>query len=252
MEPVSLSRAWLTRLLGVVSLGLVLALPARADEPAPAPHAPSASASAHTTSAPAWEKINEADGIVAYRREVPGSPLIAVRGEGVINASIIRVASVLLDTSRATEWIDRVVESRIVREVSETEVIHYDHVGTPIVMKDRDFVTRGKLEFDTPNKKIILRFRSVTDPLAPPTQYIRGEIMQSYFAMTSIEHGSKTHIMVEVHADPKGSIAKWLVNMFQTSWPHNTITRLRAQAAKPDIKDHPQLKAELTKAGYLN
>jgi hypothetical protein len=40
--------------------------------------------------------------------------------------------------------------------------------------------------------------------------------------------------------------------MFQKSWPHNTITRLRAQVAKPDIKEHPRLKAELTRAGYLN
>lgn len=215
------------------------------------PAAPAASAS-RGAPLPAWEKIGENDGIIAYRREVPGSPLIAVKGEGVINASIIRVASVLVDTSRATEWIDRLVESRVVREVSETETVHYDHIGTPIVMKDRDFVTRAKLDFDNPGKKVILRMHSVTDPLAPPTSFVRGEIMESYFVMTSIEHGTKTHISVEVHADPKGSIAKWIVNMFQKSWPHNTISRLRAQVAKPDIKDHPRLKAELTKAGYLN
>jgi hypothetical protein len=119
-------------------------------------------------------------------------------------------------------------------------------------MKDRDFVTRAKLEFDNAGKKVILKMHSVTDPLAPPTDFVRGEIMESYFIMTSIDHGTKTHISVEVHADPKGSIAKWIVNMFQKSWPHNTISRLRAQVAKPDIKDHPRLKAELTAAGYLN
>jgi hypothetical protein len=183
---------------------------------------------------------------------VPGSPLIAVKGEGVVNASIIRVASVLVDTSRATEWIDRLVESRVVREISETETVHYDHIGTPIVMKDRDFVTRTKLDFDNRGKKVTVNMRSTSDPLAPPTDFVRGEIMQSYFILTSIEHGTKTHVSVEVHADPKGSIAKWIVNMFQKSWPHNTISRLRAQVAKPDIREHPRLKAELTQAGYLN
>jgi hypothetical protein len=93
--------------------------------------------------------------------------------------------------------------------------------------------------------------KSTTDPLAPPTDYVRGEIMQSYFILTSLEHGTKTHISVEVHADPKGSVAKWIVNMFQKSWPHNTISRLRAQVAKPDIKEHIRLKAELTAQGYL-
>jgi START domain len=253
----------------LVAAGL-LAHPVLADEPprapaasaAPPASAPPLSASSPTPTPlppasrplplPAWEKIGDNDGIIAYRREVPGSPLIAVKGEGVINASIVRVASVLVDTSRATEWIDRLVESRVVRQVSETETIHYDHIGTPIVMKDRDFVTRAKLEFDSAGKKVILKMHSVTDPLAPSTDYVRGEIMQSYFIMTSIDHGTKTHMSVEVHADPKGSIAKWIVNMFQKSWPHNTISRLRTQVAKPDIKDHPRLKTELTQAGYLN
>ena len=270
MKHVSLWSAGLRRMGLALLAGALLAHPVLADEPPRAPSAsaaapglaPPASPSASTPAPappasrplplPAWEKIGDSDGIIAYRREVPGSPLIAVKGEGVINASIVRVASVLVDTSRATEWIDRLVESRVVRQVSETETIHYDHIGTPIVMKDRDFVTRARLEFDSTGKKVILKMHSVSDPLAPPTDYVRGEIMQSYFIMTSIEHGTKTHLSVEVHADPKGSIAKWIVNMFQKSWPHNTISRLRTQVAKPDIKDHPRLKAELTQAGYLN
>ena len=287
MKHVSLRRTGPRRAVFALALGWFVASPALADEPpsaptasvaAPGPTAPAPTQSAPvpapiapapTQSAPApapvapapaparaplppWERIGDSDGIIAYRREVPGSPLIAVRGEGVINASIVRVTSVLVDTNRATEWIDRLVESRVVRQISETETVHYDHIGTPIVMKDRDFVTRAKLEFDNAGKRVILRMRSITDPLAPPTDYVRGEIMESTFVMSSIEHGTKTHILVEVHADPKGSIAKWIVNMFQKSWPHNTISRLRAQVAKPDIKDHPRLKAELTQAGYLN
>jgi hypothetical protein len=274
MKHVSLWRTGLLRLAIVFSAGFLLAPPVLADEPPPAPTpsaaasnsaptAPSAPAPAPAPSSsaapiapavplPAWEKIDDSDGIIAYRREVPGSPLIAVKGEGIINASIVRVASVLVDSTRATEWIDRLVESRVIRQVSETETIHYDHVGTPVVMKDRDFVTRTKLVFDNASKRVTVRMNSVTDPLAPPTDYVRGEIMQSYFVLTSIDHGTKTHVQVEVHADPKGSVAKWIVNMFQKSWPHNTISRLRAQVAKPDIKEHPRLKAELTQAGYLN
>jgi hypothetical protein len=270
MKHVSLWRGRLGRVAFTLAFGALLAPPVFADEPPPAPTssvAASASASAPRPPAPPaapvatpapspplppWEKIGDDDGIIAYRREVPGSPLIAVKGEGIINASIIRVASVLVDSTRATEWIDRLVESRVVRYVSETETVNYDHIGTPIVMKDRDFVTRAKLEFDKATKRVTVNMRSTTDPLAPPTDYVRGEIMQSYFTLTSIEHGTKTHISVEVHADPKGSVAKWIVNMFQKSWPHNTISRLRAQCAKPDIKDHPRLKTELTAAGYLD
>jgi hypothetical protein len=247
------------RLPCILGICLSIGLVAHADTPPPPP-SPAVSAPPLPAPAPApaqpqpvpWEKIDDDDGIAVYRREVPGSPIIAFKGEGVIDASILRVTSVIVDTTRATEWVESLVEARTLRHVSETEYIEYDHVGTPFVMKDRDFVLDIKLELEPASKKAILKFHSVTDPLAPTTSYVRGELMQSSFALTALEHGTKTHIVAEIHCDPKGSVAKWIVNWFQKSWPHSTITRLRAQAAKPDIVDHPRLKQVLTDKGYFN
>jgi hypothetical protein len=231
------------RTVFILSIALSLAPAAYADPPANAPaQAPQ----------PAWEKFGDDDGIAVYRREVPGSPIVAFKGEGVVDQSILRVASVIVDSSRATEWIDSLKEARILRQVSETETIHYDHVGTPIVMKDRDFVSDCKLEFDPAQKKVALKIHSVNDASAPQTSYIRGELLQSSFTLTAIEHGTKTRVVAEIHADPKGSVAKWIVNMFQKKWPHNTITSLRKQSAKPDIVEHPRLKQVLTEHGYFN
>jgi hypothetical protein len=245
----------------LLAIGMAVALPAIADSPDPAASPPPASQAAAPAPAPApapqpagpaWEKIGDDDGVAVYKKDVPGSPLVAFKGEGIINASILRVASVLVDSSRATEWIDRLVEARDIRMISETESIHYDHVATPIVMKDRDFVSDVKLEFSPAEKKMSLKIHAVTDPAAPNTNYVRGELLHSAFVLTSIEHGTKTRVVAEIHADPKGSVAKWIVNLFQRSWPHNTITRLRAQVAKPDIKEHPRLKQVFTDNGYFN
>jgi hypothetical protein len=231
------------RTVFLLTIALSLAPSAYADPPAAAPaQAPQ----------PTWEKIGDDEGIAVYRREVPGSPIVAFKGEGIIDASILRVSSVIVDSSRATEWIDSLKEARILRQVSETETIHYDHIGTPIVMKDRDFVSDCKLEFDPAQKKVMLKIHSVNDASAPATDYIRGELLHSSFVLTSIEHGAKTRVVAEIHADPKGSVAKWIVNLFQKKWPHNTITSLRRQVAKPDIVEHPRLKQVLTENGYFN
>jgi len=232
-----------------LALCLFAGLPARADQPAPAAAPAGKPAPAATV---AWEKIGDSDGIGVYRREVPGSPLIAFKGEGYVNASIIRVASVLVDSDRATEWIDSLTESKIIRQISTTETVHYDHIGTPFVLKDRDFVSNCKLEFDPPRKNITLKIHAVSDPLAPPTKFVRGELIDSSFALTSTDHGARTFVVAEIHADPKGSVAHWIVNLFQKRWPHNTLTRLRAQVGKPDIQEHPRLKTELAKHGYLD
>jgi START domain len=197
-----------------------------------------------------WEKFDEADGIAVFRREVAGSPIIALRGEGVVDAPILRVASVLVDTARSPEWIDRLAEVKVVRKVSDDEYIHWTHIATPVIIKDRDFVFDIKLELDPPNKQVLLKYHSVYDSGAPKTDYVRGEFKYGAFTLTSIDGGKKTRVLAEVLADPKGSVAKWIVNMVQKDWPHKTISSLRRQLAKADIKDQARLKELLSQQGY--
>lgn len=199
---------------------------------------------------PPWEKFDERDGVAVFRREVAGSPIIALRGEGVVDAPLLRVASVLIDTTRSTEWIDRLDEIKVVRKLSEDEEIHWTHITTPVVLKDRDFVFNIKLELDPPNKKLMLNYHSVYDSGAPQTDFVRGEFKFGTFTLTSIDGGKKTKVLAQVLADPKGSVAKWIVNLVQKDWPYKTLTALRKQVAKTNIKDSPRLKELLAQKGY--
>ena len=70
--------------------------------------------------APAWELFDEEDGVRCFRRDVPGSDVVALRGEGFVAAPITRVASVLADRKRSVEWIDRLVKTKVLREISES------------------------------------------------------------------------------------------------------------------------------------
>ncbi|HKO47053.1 MAG TPA: START domain-containing protein [Polyangiaceae bacterium] len=197
-----------------------------------------------------WEKFDEDEGIAVFRREVAGSSVIALRGEGVVDAPILRVTSVLVDTSRSHEWIDHLEEVKVVRKLSDDEQVHWSHIGTPIVLKDRDFVYAIKLELDPAHKKVMLNYHSVYDSGAPKTDYVRGEFKYGTFTLTSIDGGKKTRVLAEVLADPKGSVAKWIVNMFQKGWPHKTIASLRRQVAKKDVVDQPRLKVLFAQKGY--
>ncbi|MCU0685574.1 MAG: START domain-containing protein [Polyangiaceae bacterium] len=167
--------------------------------------------------AESWEQIANDEGITVFRREVAGSP----------------------------------VESRIVRRVGPLEQIVYTHVTTPpIVMKDRDFVTQAKGEVDGAKKRFVIHIKSVSDAGAPPTSYVRGEILHSSFILTSIDNGKKTQVITEIHADPKGSVAKWVVNLFQKNWPFNTIKNLRKQVSRGDVKESAELRTLFTEQGF--
>jgi len=195
-------------------------------------------------SAPAWIETSNEDGIRTFKREVKGSPIIALRAEGTVDAPIIRVASVILDDDRAPEWVDSLEEVRVVRMLSPTEFIEYDHINTPpIIMADRDFVCRGKVEVDLERQTLTMNLWPTTDPAVPVvSDYVRGTL-RGFWHLKSVDHGKKTLVIAEMHGDPKGGVAKWLVNFFQKGWPRNTLESLREQVAKPDIKIIPQVKA---------
>jgi hypothetical protein len=206
-----------------------------------------------------WEFFNEEDGVRCYRRDVSGSDVVALRGEGFVAAPIQRVASVLIDRKRSPEWIDRLVKTKVLRNISETESINWNHIKTPTPLKDRDFVFKSMLLTNPAKKQVIFKYFSVTDKLAPETDdYVRGHFQEGKFELTVAERTNKdgtktkgTLVVAEVVVDPKGSVPTFIVNMVQKSWPHKTLTALRKQVAKPDIKDDQRVIDRLTREGFL-
>jgi len=189
-----------------------------------------------------WNFKKETDGIKVYEAKIAGSSVVAFRGEGEVDAPLAKVATVIFDTARAPEWISDLVESKILHWRSKNEFIEYDHVGTPpIIMKDRDFVSLVKMDVDPKLGQLTFKYHPATDESAPPTQkYIRGDLTDSSFVLTSIDNGTKTHFVGEILADPKGGVPKWIVNYFQSGWPVNTVNGLRKQTKKADVKTDPR------------
>ncbi len=235
----SSTNRFVTRLAAGITLAVALGLPA-----------PTTSYAGDTAEA-GWVRIREQDGIRVSRKEVAGSAFVALRGEGDVDEPLLLVGSVLTDVARNREWVDSVVEARVLRAIDATKYITYSHVGTPVTMADRDFVTEVKIDVDPVAKQMRIRMHSVSDPSAPTTKYVRGEVAESALFLTAIDGGRRTHVVAEIQADPKGGIAPWIVNFFQKDWGYNTLERLRKQAAKPDVQVSQGLKSLFEARGYF-
>ena len=196
-----------------------------------------------------WEVVRTQDAIVVSRKEIPGSPFVAFRGEGDVAAPLQRVGSVLVDVARENEWIGGVAEARVLRRVSDTEYVLYSHVATPPTMTDRDFVTDVTLSVDAARKALVVRMRSIDDPAAPRTRYVRGVLEESAFTLTEVAGGARTHVVAEIHCDPRGSVPSFMVNFFQKNWGYDTLSSLRKQVARPDVADNAQLRGLLDAVG---
>jgi len=188
----------------------------------------------------AWEKMADtSDGILAYRKEIPGSRLLAFRGEGVVDGPLPLVATILVDASQGPDWVYALTEARILRWLSPDEFIEYDRFEMPLIIADRELVNRGKITIDPQQRQFRLEYSAIEDPGAPLTRHVRGEIIASYILLRPLPDG-KTHVEAYIHGDPKGLIPSWIVNFLEKDWPVRTFRGLRRQAAKKGLPVDPR------------
>ncbi len=189
-----------------------------------------------------WEKIGEQDGVLSFRKEVPGSPVVAFRGEAVIEDSMARIAGVLEAVEREKEWMADVGESYNLEVASESDRWEYNRTETPWPLQDRDFVVHTLISLKKdPLPVLTIQMNSAENPKKPKVKgVVRGDLLDSSFVLKFIEP-KKTAFSCEIHADPKGGIPKWVVNLFQKSWPTDTIMGLRKQLMKKDVHENQTL-----------
>ena len=204
---------------------------------------------AHPGYADEWQSaLSTSDGIEIFKKESSESGLIEFRGVGLVEAPLPLVATVIFDTDRRREWIKGLVESRILRWGGKDNFIEYDHIDMPIFFTDRDFVSKITISFDQSGKVLVFHYQPSEDPAAPHTDYLRGEMINMTFVLSSIENDSKTNVDAVFLCDPKGWIPKWLVNFFLQDWPKTTFRNLRREVRKTDISVDPRFSG-LLKSG---
>jgi hypothetical protein len=194
-----------------------------------------------------WEKVEEKQGVEVFRGDVKGLPIVAFRGASEIEAPLFKVLSVIYDTSRIKEWMSDINDTRVIERISKLEKIEYNRTDAPWPLSDRDFVYRAKGSVNEKDKTIEIAIESLEDPRVPKVKdAVRGHLYSSRYFVRYLGP-DKTYLEVEMLADPKGALPKWVVNMFQATWPVNTINGIRRLSIDPNYGVHPDLLEEQRK-----
>ena len=194
-----------------------------------------------------WKKMKGRKEVEVYKSEVPGSDIVAFKGIGKIDAPIRNVVSVIHDVTRLSEWISDFHSSYIVTQLNTFEKIQYLRTKTPWPLDDREFIYRVTVEVDKKNKSVEVLLEGVDDKsVAANEGVVRGMLHKSKYFIKA-ESENRTHIEVQIFADPKGKIPKWVVNLFQSAWPSNTISGIRKLATESNYKVHSDVKKYLEK-----
>lgn len=177
----------------------------------------------------AWEKINDEDGVVVYAAAVDGSDIIKVKTEVLIAASLDSIREILDDAPQRHQWIPYLDHSKVLAHIANTERLEYSRFAAPWPASDRDFVYRIRL-LQQKDQQLIFQMRSEPSSLMPEQRgIVRAELVESVYTLTALQP-QQTRVELLFHADPKGWLPVWIINIIQRSLPFMMLKNLRARA----------------------
>ena len=175
-----------------------------------------------------WEEVRDADGIKVFVVRTADDPIVIVRTEVVIDASLERLTKLLDDEAGRVRWVPYLLESSVVHTFASGEKLLYNRFAAPWPAADRDFVFRvTKVRAD--DNSVTYSMKSEPSPLLPERgRIVRARLMESSYALTAMSD-HQTRVDLIFHADPRGWLPLWIVNIIQRVFPYKVLKNLREQ-----------------------
>ncbi len=184
---------------------------------------------------PDWREIKNEDGILVYSAAVSGSDIIKVKTEVVIDASLAHIRQILDDAPRRKLWIPYLEHSKVLAHISDTQRLEYSLFDAPWPASNRDFVYRIRLQRKQ-NDQLVFWMKSEQSPLMPEQAgTVRAELVESVYTLTALQP-QRTRVELVFHADLKGWLPIWIINIVQQHLPFRMLKNLRKRAVIPEGK----------------
>lgn len=168
-----------------------------------------------------WEIAKQADGITVYTRTVEGFDIKELKAEILIDAPIHNVVNVLLNVENYPTWAYNYSEAKLLKREGNTSII-YIIMDIPWPMEDRDNVI--KMVKESNGDTTIIKSTTIKGYIAPQKGITR--IPYHVGSWTLVKKGNKTETTLQTHAIPGGEAPEWLLNIFLTEGPYESLLAL--------------------------
>lgn len=187
-----------------------------------------------------WRRVAARDGIKVYAKTVPDSKIKAMKAECVLDADVDEVIALLLDVNAAEQWVCHTKSCRLIKRVSDTELLYHTEVSLPWPLDNRDFVTHLRV-IRSENSPIT----TIEAPAIPGIMPVREGVVR---ISTSINRwvlhplpSARVRVEYTLQVDPGGHIPAHVVNMFACRAPIETFQNMRkvlADRKRKPATDH--------------
>lgn len=173
-----------------------------------------------------WKKIKENNDISLYVAKSDDSAIIKVKTSTIIHASVTTIQQILGNHQQRILWVPYLKQSKLLLSASATEQIEYAHFLAPWPASDRDFVYRMTL-LALNEGTISYSMKSEASSLFPEfNSIIRAELIESQYSLYRLTP-DKTRVDLVFHADLKGWVPVWIINIVQKTLPYRMLINLK-------------------------
>jgi START domain len=178
-------------------------------------------------SGPNWQPVKDEDGIKVWSLEIPGRDLPGFRGITTIDASLDEILKAMYDIPAHTEWMWKMREARVVKQLSESHGIIYYRVRAPWPIKDRDMVVDVDYRFTPQHNALTIRFKQThEEKVEVPFWTVRTKRLEGFYRLW-IDEAGKTQVLYQVEVDIGGNVPDFSARNYARKLPFFTLQRLR-------------------------
>ncbi len=182
-------------------------------------------------------KYDRRHNIKAYVKNEDGKSIRSFKVEALFDYPIDVVARLQSDVDNYKRWYFEVLESKLLKKISNTEFIFYLVHNAPVGLADRDVVMKATIEPMTSKKPyVIIKMVSLRDYLPTQKPYERMET-EDYIIKLTPQGDNKTLLESEGFIDPGATAPSWAVNFIQGKAPYTNMMGMRRMMAMPQYQD---------------
>lgn len=179
-----------------------------------------------------WELYTKKDGVEVYTKNLGQSDFKAVKTICTVDASLSKIAAVLMDVDRTTDWVYATKSCKILQQYAPHDLLYYAEIGLPWPASNRDFIIRITLTQDPQTKVITVRALNKPTYIPEKKNLVRIQQSSGLWQISPVGNG-KVRVEYTLQVDPGGLLPAWLVNLFAANGPYDSFRNLQQQVNQP-------------------
>jgi hypothetical protein len=170
-----------------------------------------------------WGLKKDAQGIKIYTRSVNDSPIKEYKATTILNSSIDKVLSELLNAPQYTDDCES-GQSFYVTRRGNNQHVFYARKELPWPVRNRDIVTLLTVQKISATK-VKLHLESLPEGIPEKQKTIRIKELMGFWLLE--EENGKTKVTQQLYLNPEGSLPSAITNALLIKGPFKTFTELQ-------------------------